>query len=207
MNVAELLTIMPHAGAQADLFVEPFNIAMERFRIDTPRRRALFLANVGHESLDLTKLVEDLRYSAGGLVRTWPTRFYMPPDAPRGRMDATLVAYNQPAIAGIAYGDRMGNRNAADGWEYRGRCPLMITGRDMYRRAGDGTGYNLLANPDLATDPMVGALVSGWVWAVEKNCNPLADAEDVEGVTKAINGGLIGLDDRRARYNRAIALV
>ena len=204
LTVAELLGIMPRAGAQAEIFVEPLNVAMERFQIDTPQRQAWFLANVGHESLDLMHLTENLNYSAPRLAQVWPNRFYLPPDPPNGRTNARSIEHDPERIAGYVYGNRMGNLGPVDGWRFRGRGPLQITGRDMYHRAGIGTGYNLTESPDLVLEPMVGALVAGWVWTVEKHCNPRADADDGEGITLAINGGMNGHADREARHNRAI---
>lgn len=115
------------------------------------------------------------------------------------------LARHPVAIANEVYGNRMGNGppESGDGWAYRGRGPIMITGRSMYLKAGDGIGYALGVSPDLVLEPMVGALVAGWIWGADKRCNPLADAGDFEGCTRRINGGLIGYEDRLARLARA----
>lgn len=197
-----LLSVMPRAGANAAIFCEPLRIAAERFAINTPLRVAAWLATIAHESMDLTALEENLNYSAEGLARVWPGRFRTDDGKPNAK--ALELARHPQAIANEVYNGRMGNRlGSNDGWDMRGRGPIMVTGADMYRKAGEGTGYNLIANPDLVLEPMVGALVAGWIWGAEKRCNPLADAGDFEGCTRRINGGLVGLEDRLTRYARA----
>lgn len=199
-----LLAVMPRAGANAAIFCEPLRIAAERFGIDTPIRLAAWLATIGHESLDLTALEENLNYSADGLARTWPNRFK---DYSTGKPSdkARALAGKPQAIANEVYANRMGNGppESGDGWLYRGRGPLQCTGRSMYRKAGEATGYALEESPELVKEPMVGALTAGWIFAVEKQCCGPADRDDLVTVTTRINGGLIGLEDRRARYARA----
>jgi putative chitinase len=195
-----LLTVMPRAGANAAIYCEPLKIAAERFGINTPIALAAWLATIGHESLDLTAMEENMNYSAEGLARTWPSRFA------EGRAPNVLaikLARKPEAIANNVYANRMGNGppESGDGWKYRGRGPLQCTGRDMYRRAGEATKYPLEDDPDIVKWPIVGALVAGWIFAVEKDCCSAAD--DILVVTHRINGGYVGMEDRRSRYARA----
>ena len=116
----QLLQIFPQARPVAGFFVAALNAAMARYRIDSPVRVAAFLAQVGHESAQLTRLVENLNYSAKGLQSTWPNRF-----------DAALAAQLErkpEQIANIAYDGRMGNTAPGDGWRYRGRGLTQVTG-------------------------------------------------------------------------------
>jgi putative chitinase len=212
LTVEVLLSVMPRAGRAADRFVEPLNVAAARYEIANPARLAMWLAIIGHESADLTTLEENLNYSAEGLANTWPGRFREQHfDDLRGELRARptavaqAIARNPERIANLVYADRMGNgaETSGDGWLYRGRGPIQITGRDLYRKAGEATGYNLETSPELALEPMVGALVAGWVFAVEKDCCGPSDQQDIVTVTRRINGGLTGLEDRRLRYARA----
>lgn len=186
----------------AELWAEHVTAAMTKWGIDTPARRAMFLAQCAHESQGLEHLVENLNYSADGLARTWPNRY-----AKDGKPNALAlqIARKPELIGNHTYANRMGNGapETGDGWKYRGRCLIMITGRDMYRKAGAATGLDLINHPELAEEPDSAAQIAGWLWAVEKGCNPYADRGDIEGSTRAINGGLIGLADRTKRWHVA----
>src|SRR3979490_363444 len=126
----QLLQILPNARPVAGFFVPALNTAMNRFAIVTPARISAFIAQCGHESAQLTQLVENLNYGAQALQSTWPTRF---PAALAAR-----VARKPEQIANIAYASRMGNGPAAsgDGWKYRGRGLIQITGKDGYQNCG-----------------------------------------------------------------------
>lgn len=161
------------------------------FGIDTPLRRAHFLAQIAHESAGFTRLVENLNYGAPGLRSTWPSRF----DA------ATAKAYaRQPErIANKVYANRLGNGNEAsgDGWRFRGRGYIQLTGRANYaeysqRLFGDD---RLVREPGQAAEPAIAIRLAGAYWQ-HKGLNALADMDDLVGITKRINGGLIGLTDR-----------
>lgn len=164
--------------------------ALDVAAINTPLRQAHFLAQLLHESAGFRVLEENLNYSAAGLMKTWPSRF----DA------ATAQAYQrQPQrIANRAYADRNGNGPEAsgDGWRYRGRGLIQLTGRTNYRKAGQDLGIALVEQPELAADPKHAALIAAWFWQSAK-LNPLADTDQLEAITRRINGGLNGLDDRR----------
>jgi putative chitinase len=181
--------------------------------IHAGKRAAAFAATIAHESDGGRRMVESLNYSPAGLRGNWPHRFSSA-DAERwgyakdaaGRITRQA---DQRAIAERAYGGRMGNgpEGAGDGFKYRGRGLIQSTGRDAYAQAGAATGLPLVQSPDLAIDPDNAAEIAAWVWAAWKGCNALADAGDVEGWRRAINGGTNGLDDVRQRYQAALAVI
>jgi putative chitinase len=96
----------------------------------------------------------------------------------------------------------MGNVEDSDGFAFRGRGLVQLTGREAYANCGSGLGVDLLSNPDMLFDPEYACLSAGWFWN-KKGLNDLADTGDVETMTKRINGGLIGLDDRKAKIAKA----
>lgn len=180
--------------------------AMESARIDTAARIAAFLAQIGHESAGLTALSENLNYSAQSLATTWPQRFR----APNGQPNATAlsIARKPVDIANTVYAGRMGNGPAStgDGWRYRGRGPVQLTGRANYAAASAATGLPLEESPDLAALPEGGAKVAAWFWS-KNGLNALADADRFEEITKRINGGLIGYRERLELRNRIVSLM
>lgn len=191
---AQLLRILPNARPVAGVFVPALNQAMTRYRIDSPVRAAAFIAQVGHESGHLRRLVENLNYSAQGLAATWPSR-YAAGNSPT--LQAQRLARNPEAIANNCYANRLGNGDEAsgDGWRYRGRSLIQITGRANYRAAGAGLGLPLEQQPELLEQPEHAALAAAWWWA-EHGLNELADAGRFEQITRRINGGLNGQPDR-----------
>lgn len=199
------LAILRAAGfQQPDAWAVAIDGPARRFGITAGRRAAAFAATIAHESNGGRDLVESLNYDPAGLRRVWPARF-SPADAERmGRVGDRPA--DQRAIAERAYGGRMGNgaEGHGHGWSYRGRGLIQITGRDAYQRAGDACGLPLVQHPDIAAQPNCAGAVACWVWSEWKGCNPLADAADIEGWRRAINGGLIGLDDVRRRYAAAL---
>ncbi|WP_276200376.1 peptidoglycan-binding protein [Chelatococcus sp. XZ-Ab1] len=158
-------------------------------RIDTPLRLAHFLPQTAHESRGLTRLEEDLSYSAPRLMEVWPKRF--PTLA-----SATPFARNPRALANRVYGGRMGNVDPDDGWAFRGRGLIGLTGRANYRHYGRRIGVDLEEDPDLAAEPGIAFRLAAAFFA-EAGCREAADADDVLAVTRRINGGTNGLDDRR----------
>ena len=183
-------SVVPQANAEIlDGFVEGLLDAMQRFDITTERRVEHFLAQCAHESSHFTDLTENLSYSAERMYEVWPTRF---PSV----SSAKPYARNPQALACKVYNGRMGNEPGTDdGWRFSGKGPLQATGRDMYATLERLTGIPLVDNPELAAEPRNGALIAGAIWH-HKNCNALADRDDVRAVTKRINGGTIGLGDR-----------
>lgn len=171
---------------------------MEFRNIDTKDRAAMFIAQCAHESAGFTRFVENLNYSAQALMRTWPSRF--------PSFDfATQYERNPEKIANFVYANRLGNGNEAsgDGWMYRGRGVLQITGKDNYRKAGEGIRYPLEKYPQDLLVPEFGAAAAAWYWAVN-GLNELADQDDFLGITRRINGGLIGLDSRKKWLDTAL---
>lgn len=180
--------------------------AMESARIDTSARIAAFLAQVGHESAGLTVMSENLNYSAQGLASTWPKRFRAPDGSPTAL--AQQIARKPVDIANAVYADRMGNGSPAsgDGWRYRGRGPIQITGKYNYQAAEKAAGLPLVQNPDLAALAEGGAKIAAWIWSRE-GLNELADADKFEEMTRRINGGVIGLRERLELRNRIASLM
>ncbi|MFG8288001.1 glycoside hydrolase family 19 protein [Pseudomonas aeruginosa] len=198
----QLLQIFPNAGHRAGFFVPALNVAMKRFGITSPVRVAAFLAQVGHESSQLTRLVENLNYSAQGLAATWPSRYRGADGQPNAL--AQRLARNPRAIANNAYASRNGNGDevSGDGWRFRGRGLLQITGRSNYRAAGAGLGQPLEHEPELLKQPAFAALSAAWWWSTH-GLNELADRGEFAAITRRINGGLIGQAERMALWERA----
>ena len=198
ITAQQLLQTFPSAGLSAGVFVPVLNTAMNRFHISGVNRIAAFVAQVGHESGQLTRLVENLNYSADALRKTWPSRF----DANL----ASAVARKPEQIANIAYGNRMGNAAPGDGWKYRGRGLIQITGKNNYRACGEALGLGLIAQPDLLEKPQHACMSAAWFWATN-GLNTLADAGKFDAITQRINGGQNGSADRQALYARALKVL
>lgn len=187
----------------ATAWLAPLDLAMQRYQINTPLRQAAFLSQIGVESNGLTELVENLNYSMAGLLALWPDHFDAINAVAYGRTASHPA--DQQMIANIAYGGRMGNGDAAsgDGWRFRGRGAIQLTGRANYRQAGMALGLDLEANPDQAAQPLAAALTAAWYWNAH-GCNAMADGGHIDAVTQAINGGQTGVARRQTLY--AIAL-
>lgn len=180
-------------------WLEPLNETFQKYDISTPARQACFIGQCAHESGNFKTLEENLHYSASALMRVWPSRF--------PSLDvAEQYANNPEKIANKVYGGRMGNVEDGDGWKYHGRGLIQLTGKDNYANCGSGLGVDLLGNPDWLLDPKYAALSAGWFWN-KKGLNALADAQDLDTMTKRINGGLIGLDDRKAKIAKALSIL
>ena len=198
LTAAQLREAMPGLSEQRAAELAPvLNNAMNEFNINTPARRAMFLAQIGHESGDLGRLTENLNYSREGLLATFPSRF--------NAETAADYARQPERIANHVYADRMGNGNEAsgDGWRYRGRGAIQLTGRDNYEAAGTALGLDLVNHPELLEQPENTTRASAWWWQ-SHGLNERVDANpiDVEGVTRVINGGTHGLEDRQNRFDR-----
>lgn len=184
----QLLAFEPKIAPYADRILAQ----AVRFGLINELRMAHFLAQICHESAHFTRTEENLNYSAAGLRKTWPSRF---------KTDEFAALYHrQPEkIANYVYGGRMGNRGEAsgDGWKFRGRGLLQCTGRDNY----DGASQFLYLDNRLIKNPNLlakgdGAVDSGlWFWDLHR-LNVMADKDDVVAITKKINGGTNGLNDR-----------
>ena len=191
--------LFPQASVAA---LDHLNRAMTRYKIDSPVRAAAFLAQIGHESAGLTAVVENLNYSAPGLAATWPNR-YRGPDGKPNQL-ALAISRNPEQIANNTYADRMGNGPArsGDGWKYRGRGYIQTTGRANYEALTKALGINFVAVPDLLEQPEYAALSAAYFWQ-SKGLNELADADQLDAITRRINGGTNGAADRKARWEKA----
>lgn len=180
-------------------FVDAINAVAEEFEINNPHRIAMFLAQVGHESGGLCTLQENLNYKAERLAQIFPKYF-------RG-IDPTPYAHNPEKIANRVYASRMGNgdEHSGDGYRFRGRGAIQLTGRSNYTNCGHDLGVDLVNNPDYLETPEGAIRSAAWFWA-HHGLNELADAGDVVTVTKRINGGTIGLAERTELYHEALSI-
>jgi len=171
------------------------------YDINTPHRLAAFLAQCAHESGGFTAIKENLNYKAETLCRVWPRLF--------PNMDvANQYAHNPEAIANRAYSNRMGNgpETSGDGYKFCGRGLIQLTGRSNYQAFADSIEVSIDDLPEYLST-FEGCVQSAcWFWEAN-NLNALADNGDILGLTKKINGGTLGLDDRTARYNHALKVL
>jgi putative chitinase len=178
------------------------NEVLPTYKIDTPERIASFLAQCGHESGGFTVLQENLNYSADGLNKIF--KKYFP------TLDSAQPYARKPEmIANRVYGNRMGNGDEAsgEGYRYRGRGPIQLTGKDNYAACSDFLFQDdtLLQNPDMLLDPEYALHSACWFWW-KNDLNNYADSADLVTMTKRINGGTIGLEDRIKHYNHAMEI-
>jgi putative chitinase len=180
-------------------WLDPLNEVFAKYDINTPLRQAAFIGQCSHESNNFKVLQENLNYSAEGLMKTWPSRF--------PTIDIANQYARQPAkIAGKVYNGRLGNTSEEEAAKYLGRGLIQLTGKENYEHCGSSLGVDLLGNPDWLLDPKYAALSAGWFWG-KRGLNSLADSGDIETMTKRINGGLIGLDDRKAKIAKALLVL
>lgn len=191
----------------ADKWFGPLSSSMQEFGIDTAKRQAYFIAQIGTESGGFTKVKESLNYSVAGLS-IFGSRLTAAQREQLGRKpgELALSPERQMAIANLVYGGRYGNNLNGDGWKYRGRGLKQVTFRDNYAACARVLGLDLVNNPDLLLTDENAARSAGWFWKAN-NCNQFADAGDVVGLTKRINGGSNGLDDRKARTKIALEVL
>ena len=197
VTLDQILHLAPNARSSYREAFRNGQPVFEQFGVsETPLRVAHFMAQVLHESGGLANQIESLNYSAERLPIVWPSRF-----KPTGPLDPADFAHNQQKLGNEVYGGRMGNTGPNDGFTYRGRGLLQLTGKDSYREATTTLRAQNPAAPDFVATPddVFGAewcvAIAAAEWA-SKGCNGLADQDDIKKVTKAINGGLIGLSDR-----------
>ena len=177
----------------------PLEEAFAKYEINTPVRQACFIGQCAHESGNFKTLQENLNYSAEGLMKTWPSRF------PTKEV-ADQYARQPAKIAGKVYNGRLGNTSEEEAAKFLGRGLIQLTGKENYEHCGSSIDADLLADPTLLLDPRYAALSAAWFWN-KKGLNSLADAQDYETMTKRINGGLIGLDDRKAKIAKALSVL
>jgi putative chitinase len=184
--------------AVARAFLPHLAAAFERFDIGTPRRMAAFIGQCGHESSAFTRLEENLYYPD-------PVRIAKMFKALRPVEKARAFVGQPKAMANVAYASRNGNGGVetGDGWTYRGRGLIQITGRGNYRRAAAGTGLPCEAQPDIVAEHAGATLTGAWYWFAN-GLNTHADGWNLEAVTRGINPEMVGHADRVERCNRAL---
>ncbi len=199
MNLEQFEEIFP-ACKNPEVWVPQMDL-LQDFSITTTDQVAQFCAQIGHESADMKFLQENLNYSADGLVKIFPKYF--------DNLTAAALARKPEDIANVVYANRMGNGNTSqgDGWKFRGRGILQITGKQNYSMCSDYLYSDvnvLLDRPDLISDdPKVAILSALWFW----NTNKLHLLNDVERISRRVNGGLTHIEDRIMRYKRALSVL
>lgn len=189
------------AGLAARWF-QPITDAMNEFGITEPQDKAMFIAQVGHESAGFSALVESFNYTPAALLTTFGRRVTNYQASMLGRANGKPA--RQEAIANLVYNNRLGNKAAGDGWKYRGRGLIQITGLNNYRDCGNGLKLDLVTSPELLEKDINAARSAAWFY-VSKGC--LKYTDDLVRITQIINGGQNGLDDRRVRYAKAKAVI
>ena len=183
------------------VWVDALNETFQRFNILTPIQQASFIGQCGHECGNFRILEENLNYRAETLMKLWKSRF------PTIEV-ANEYAKNPKKIANKVYANRMGNRDesSGDGYRFRGRGCIQLTGHANYFHAGQACGEDFVMQPDLVATPKYAAMTAGWFWDTHK-LNQYADRQDFLMMTKKINGGTIGLDDRIKHINHALDIL
>lgn len=195
-----LLASLPRIPkSNIDIYLTTLNNNIEKFEINTRVRLAHFFSQIGHESGDLTILTESLNYSANQLTKINPFSKYF-----KNVSDTVGFVGNPEKIANLGYGGRkdLGNNTTGDGYKFRGRGAIQNTGRLKYTTLSQQMNIDLINNPDLLTQPTNAMVAAFWEWKT-RNLNKYADQDDVLKVTKRINGGTNGIDDRIIRLRRS----
>lgn len=185
-------------------------IAVNRYDITTSNRLSAFLSVIGHETGHLKALVENLNYSAEGLIKTWPSQF-------KTLEFARQYAHNPEKIANYVYGNRYGNISPSDGWKFRGRGAIQTTFKDNYRALNNmeniPLGTDFTDNPELLETWDYAALSAAYYWRTN-GVNELADIlggtneyQRFKAIVKRVNGGYIGLSERWELYNIAKKII
>ena len=192
------------APTQARIYAEPLATAADRFGITSKPRVAAFLAQLFVESDKFTRTEENLYYTTPERIRMmWPTRV-------TSLADAAKLCRNPQALANVVYANRLGNGDTStgEGWKYRGRGLIQLTGRTNYHVASDALGADYVRSPDLVAAPVDACLTAAWFWS-SIHGNELADASLIDMITQRINGqAMAAADARRSRYDdnlRALA--
>jgi putative chitinase len=201
-KLAAILTRNKHVTE----WFEAMTVQLPQFEVTTASRVAAFVAQCAHESADFTILSENLNYSSDALNKLFGKYFV------RAGRDATPYHRKPELIANVIYANRMGNgdTNSGEGYKFRGRGPIQLTGKDNYWKFANDffeDPETVMDDPDLVTDDVPTSLYSAlWFWN-KNNLNKYADSGDIKGMTKVINGGYIGLEDRIKHYNHAIEVL
>ena len=196
-----LLRIVPKVGTQAEVVASSLNQAISEANITTRIGQAMFIAQLAHESAGFTRLEE-----MGGKT-TFTFAKYQEKEADDKVYDYFFFMYDKdsPSPRRQKVALRLGNDKAGDGVRYKGRGYIQLTGRSNYRQAGVALGLDLEKNPGTAATPSVAARIAGWYWRTRKlNSYTNVDSEDnFKKVTRGINGGERGLEDRQKYYTLA----
>ncbi len=179
----------------SDELVNSINSTAEKCQIDTKERLTAFIAQMAHESGEFVFTTENLNYSAEALVSVFG-KYFTP-------ASAGAFARKPEAIANRVYANRMGNGNEAsgEGFKFRGRGYIQLTGKSNYQAFSDFAGVDFVANPELVATAPYNVLSAGWFWKTN-TLNDLADKGDFIGITKRINGGTNGLAHRQAYFDK-----
>lgn len=194
----QLLKMFPKiTKATLDEIWQPLNDAMSEFGIDTPARKAMFLAQCAHESAMFSRVTENLNYRAETLIKVFP-KYY------KTLNEAVAHARKPELIANRVYSSRMGNGdvNSGDGYRYRGRGLIQLTGKNNYTECSKGLNIDLIKTPEYLETAVGASRSAAWFWS-HNGLNKFADAGDILGATKRINGGTIGLEERIELYKIA----
>ena len=194
------LSAMLPGNLYIEHWCEALNKILPDYDISTPARMAAFIAQTAHESGGYTALHENLNYQAASLCRVWPSHF--------NAGNADQYAHNPERIANRAYSGRMGNGDEAsgDGWRFCGRGLIQLTGKSNYQAFADSVQMSIDDVPAYL-QTFEGAIQSACFFWENTNLNAVADTGDIERMTKIINGGTLGLEDRTARYNHALQVL
>jgi len=203
----QILHIAPNARSSYREAFQNGQAVLDQYKIsDSPLRVAHFMAQVLHETGGLAIQFENLNYSAERLPKVWPSRF-----KPTGPLNPADYANNPQKLANEVYGGRMGNTGPNDGFTYRGRGLLQLTGKDSYQEAttilrkGNPAAPNFVAAPDEVISAQWCLAIAASEWFA-KGCNGLADQDDIRKITRAINGGQIGIAERMEWAKRTKAV-
>ena len=194
------LSAMLPGNPYIEHWCEALNKILPDYDISTSARMAAFIAQTAHESGGYTALHENLNYQAASLCRVWPSHF--------NAGNADQYAHNPERIANRAYSGRMGNGDEAsgDGWRFCGRGLIQLTGKSNYQAFADSVQMSIDDVPAYL-QTFEGAIQSACFFWENTNLNAVADTGDIEHMTKIINGGTLGLEDRTARYNHALQVL
>ncbi len=202
MDIELLAQAVPTVSRQKlELYYDGLMVVFQEADLSNGQRQSCFLAQVVHESMSFIAVKENLNYSADGLLRVFPYYF-------KTQEQAQAYARNPEKIASYVYGSRLGNGPAStgEGWRYRGRGLIQLTGKSNYIACGNDIGVDLLNDPEYLESPEGAPRSAGWFWTT-RGLNSYADGGDMETITRRINGGLNGYDDRMQHYNQAISIL
>ena len=201
MIEASVLKTLGVAPDNIDKYLPWLNMTMLKYDINTPVRQAMFLSQIAHESGNFCHVSENLNYSVNGLRSVFGKYF------PNDNL-AAEYARKPEKIANRVYANRMGNaeESSGDGWKYRGRGLIQLTGKNNYTAFSLAADNNALLEPELVSEPELAVQSAGWFWDTN-GLNALADTGDVRVVTKRINGGYNGLTDRSAKFGKLMIIL